>query len=81
MSWMIIFSGDGRYGNPYTSGAVGSQYDYVHDEEDATFQLVDTSRPQRSNMQKSGRMRQQQQFYVNQLFSLILVFTYLRLFL
>uniref|UniRef100_A0A915Q339 Eukaryotic translation initiation factor 3 subunit D n=1 Tax=Setaria digitata TaxID=48799 RepID=A0A915Q339_9BILA len=57
------FRRDGRYGNPYTSGAVGSQYDYVHDEEDATFQLVDTSKPQRSNLQKSGRMRQQQQFY------------------
>lgn len=60
----MILPGDGRYGNPYTSGAVGSQYDYVHDEEDATFQLVDTSKPQRSNMQKGGRMRQQQQFYV-----------------
>lgn len=52
-----------RYGNPYATGTVGSQYDYVHDEEDATFQLVDTSRPQRTNMQKGGRMRQQQLFY------------------
>ncbi|OZC07570.1 eukaryotic translation initiation factor 3 subunit D family protein [Onchocerca flexuosa] len=57
------FRREGRYGNPYTSGTIGSQYDYVHDEEDATFQLVDTSKPQRTNMQKSGRMRQQQQFY------------------
>lgn len=52
-----------RYGSQYASGAVGSQYDYVHDEEDSTFQLVDTSKPQRSNMQRGGRMRQQQLFY------------------
>uniref|UniRef100_A0A0M3JXP7 Eukaryotic translation initiation factor 3 subunit D n=1 Tax=Anisakis simplex TaxID=6269 RepID=A0A0M3JXP7_ANISI len=52
-----------RYGNQYTSGAVGSQYDYVHDEEDATFQLVDGSKPQRSNVQRGGRLRQQQLFY------------------
>ncbi|MFH4973501.1 hypothetical protein AB6A40_000210 [Gnathostoma spinigerum] len=52
-----------RYGNPYSTGVVGSQYDYVHDEDDATFQLVDTSKPQRSAMQRGGRMRQQQMFY------------------
>ncbi|VDM38565.1 unnamed protein product [Toxocara canis] len=52
-----------RYGNQYASGTVGSQYDYVHDEEDSTFQLVDTSKPQRSNVQRGGRMRQQQLFY------------------
>uniref|UniRef100_A0A914VR58 Eukaryotic translation initiation factor 3 subunit D n=1 Tax=Plectus sambesii TaxID=2011161 RepID=A0A914VR58_9BILA len=51
-----------RYGAQYTSGAVGSQYDYVHDADDSSFQLVDTSRPQRSMMQRGNKMRQQQ-FY------------------
>uniref|UniRef100_A0A0N5AJ04 Eukaryotic translation initiation factor 3 subunit D n=1 Tax=Syphacia muris TaxID=451379 RepID=A0A0N5AJ04_9BILA len=52
-----------RYGNPYASGTVGSQYDYIHDVEDATFQLVDSSKPQRSNVQRTSRVRQQQLFY------------------
>lgn len=52
------------YGNPYASGTIGSQYDYIHDEEDSTFQLVDTSKPQKQNVQRGGRIRQQQLFYV-----------------
>ncbi|VDN60024.1 unnamed protein product [Dracunculus medinensis] len=51
------------YGNPYASGTIGSQYDYIHDEEDSTFQLVDTSKPQKQNVQRGGRIRQQQLFY------------------
>lgn len=30
-----------------SSATAGSQYDYVHDNEDSNFQLVDSSKPQK----------------------------------
>uniref|UniRef100_F1KZJ9 Eukaryotic translation initiation factor 3 subunit D n=1 Tax=Ascaris suum TaxID=6253 RepID=F1KZJ9_ASCSU len=52
-----------RYSNHYSSGAGGSEYDYVHDDDDSTFQLVDTTKPHRSTVQRSARMRQQHFVY------------------
>lgn len=46
----------------YSQGGaqVGTQYAYIHDDEDATFQLVDTAKPQKTLMQKANRMKQLQ---------------------
>uniref|UniRef100_A0A914ZWL8 Eukaryotic translation initiation factor 3 subunit p66 n=1 Tax=Parascaris univalens TaxID=6257 RepID=A0A914ZWL8_PARUN len=52
-----------RYSNHYSSGAGGSEYDYVHDDDESTFQLVDTTKPHRSMIQRSARTRQQHFVY------------------
>lgn len=47
----------GRYASQYTTGQVGTQYAYVHEEEDTGFQLVDTSRQQKTAQQRANIMR------------------------
>lgn len=52
---------DKRYQNKYASQfGAGSQYSYYHDEDESTFQLVDTAKVQKTQYQRS-RMRYNQQ--------------------
>ena len=37
-----------KYGNVYGAGGQSQTYVYRHEQDESTFQLVDTSRPQRS---------------------------------
>lgn len=47
-----------RYTQQYSSGPVGTQYGYYHEEDDSSFQLVDTSRPQKTAMQRANKLKQ-----------------------
>ncbi|XP_055331668.1 eukaryotic translation initiation factor 3 subunit D-like [Paramacrobiotus metropolitanus] len=54
-----------RFQGRFSQGAVpaGDQYAYVHEEDEATFQLVDSSRPARSYFSRGvGRLRSNQAF-------------------
>lgn len=45
---------DRKYQNKYMSAfGNGQQYSYIHDEDESSFQLVDTSRAQRPTYQRS----------------------------
>ena len=45
---IVFITGDRYTERMYGSAAnAGSQFDYVHDNEDSTFQLVDTGKPQK----------------------------------
>lgn len=48
-----------RYAQQYSSGQVGTQYTYYHEEED-NFQLVDTAKTQKTAQQRANKIRQMQ---------------------
>ncbi|VDP54175.1 unnamed protein product [Soboliphyme baturini] len=49
-----------RYANQYATSQGGSQYAYYHEEEDSQFQLVDTTKVQKTAQQRAHKIRQLQ---------------------
>ena len=63
-----------KYGSAYGSGGQSQMYTYFHEQDDSSFQLVDSSRPQRPLYNRPrGRQMQVQYMYMQLLCTLLSV--------